>query len=392
MTKNSCINSPTASCCREELNSTSASNRTGEHRHQVIKLAIDAHARFYMVARQIDNAPPQPPQKFDRVELLKFIGKQLGLADKVYSCYEAGCFGYGLHRDIQALGAINLVIAPQDWDERHKKVKTDRVDAIAIVGRLDRYVAGNPKALAVVHVPTEDEELRRSRVRQRQQFMGDRNRWANQGKSLLLLYGLHVSWSWWQKTKYEGIERLVRKQCGNRAERILQMLADYREMALKVSEKLDALTKELYKPGKERPAGKRIKGMGELSAARIEAEVGDWNRFGNRRQVASYTGLCPGVTGSAGHFTNLSISKHGNRRLRSVLVELAWLMVRYQPDYPPVQRWQQVMASKNRPARKKAIVAVARRLAVDLWRLETGRATAEALGLRVMQPPARQAA
>ena len=158
------------------------------------------------------------------------------------------------------------------------------------------------------------------------------------------------------------------------------MLADHREMVLKVSEKLEALTKELYKPRKERPAGKRIKGVGELSAARIEAEVGDWDRFQNRRQVASYTGLCPGVTGSAGHFTNLSISKHGNRRLRSVLVELAWLMVRYQPDYPPVLRWREVMAGKNRPARKKAIVAVARRLAVDLWRLETGRATADQLG------------
>ena len=133
-------------------------------------------------------------------------------------------------------------------------------------------------------------------------------------------------------------------------------------------------------------------GLGRLTSEILEREVADWNRFKNRRQVASYTGLCPGVTGSAGHFTNLSISKHGNRRLRSVLVELAWLMVRYQPDYPPVQRWREVMASKNRPARKKAIVAVARRLAVDLWRLETGRATAGELGLRVMQPPAKQAA
>ena len=392
MTEPSSINSQTASCCREELNSTSATGSTAERRHQVIKLAIDAHAKFYMVARQIDNTPPQPPQKFSREELLKFIAKQVALAERVYTCYEAGCFGYGLHREIQALGATNLVIAPQNWDERNKKVKTDRVDATAIVGRLDRYVAGNTKALAVVHVPTEDEELRRSRVRQRQQFMSDRNRWANQGKSLLLLYGLHVSWSWWQKGKYEGIERLVRKQCGDRAERILQMLADHREMVLKVSEKLEALTKELYKPRKERPAGKRIKGVGELSAARIEAEVGDWDRFQNRRQVASYTGLCPGVTGSAGHFTNLSISKHGNRRLRSVLVELAWLMVRYQPDYPPVLRWREVMAGKNRPARKKAIVAVARRLAVDLWRLETGRATADQLGLRVLKMEVKKAA
>lgn len=389
---NDSSNSQTASQSRGELNSTPVTGSTVEHRHQVIKLAIDAHAKFYMVARQIDNAPSQPPQKFGREELLKFIAKQVGLADKVWTCYEAGCFGYGLHRETLALGAANLVIAPQNWDERNKKVKTDRVDATAMGGHLDRYVAGNPKALAVVRVPAEDEELRRSRVRQRQQFMSDRNRWANQGKSLLLLYGLQVSWSWWQKGKYEGIERLVRKQCGNRAERILQMLADHRELALKVSEKLEALTKELYQPRQARPAGKRIKGMGELSVARIEAEIGDWNRFTNRRQVASYTGLCPGVTGSAGHFTNLSISKHGNRRLRSVLVELAWLMVRYQPDYPPVLRWQQVMASKNRPARKKAIVAVARRLAVDLWRLETGRATAAELGLRVMQPPAKQAA
>jgi hypothetical protein len=92
--------------------------------HDVIKLAIDVHLAFCMVARQVDNAVAQPPQKFDEAQLLRFIAKQKAMSKRVVCCYEAGCFGYGLHRKIVALGAENLVVAPQDWDERKVGVKT----------------------------------------------------------------------------------------------------------------------------------------------------------------------------------------------------------------------------------------------------------------------------
>jgi transposase len=400
MPKQKSINSRKASFGREERTSTTttitptatsgsapapAPVSATAPMHDLIKLAIDVHGKTYVVARQVDNAPPQPPQSFAPEQFLAFAARQRTLAKRVASCYEAGCFGYGLHRRLAALGIENVVVAPQDWDERNKKVKTDNVDAAAMLSRLDRYLAGNRKALAVVRVPSVAEELRRGRVRQRQQVQSDRNRWVNQGKSFLLYHGIAVAWRWWQADRWEPTCRLVREQRPDAAEQILTVLAGYQAMALAVNEKLAELTRAMQQSQKDRPAERRVRGVGELSLARIGSEICDWSRFTNRRQVAGYTGLCPTVHGSGGRFTNGSVSKHGNRRLRAALVELAWLVCRYQPTYPPVLRWARVLAGRDRSARKKAVVAIARRLAVDLWRLETGRATAERLGLRLLK-------
>jgi transposase len=355
-------------------------------RCEVIKLAIDVHSVLFVAARQLDNATPQPPQKFTREELMKFIGKQISLARRVVCCYEAGCFGYVMQREITALGAQCLVIAPRDWDERNKNVRTDRTDTMAMLRDLDRYVAGNRKALAVVRVPSLAEEVDRSRVRERDQFLSDRNRWANRGKSLLMEYGLPSPWSWWRGDRWGNIRKQVRERMGEQAATLLEILGDFQEMLMKASEKLEALTVQQEKKQKQRTEqskAARLRGIGELSMAKIQAEIGDWKRFDNRQQVASYTGLCPGVSGTGGRFVNLSVNKCGNRRLRSVLVELAWLLPRYQPGYLPLLQWKQVLSGKNRSGKKKVIVALARRLAVDLWRIHTGRTTPEKLGLKL---------
>jgi transposase len=290
-----------------------------------------------------------------------------------------------LQRQLTALGVQCLVIAPQDWDERHKKVSTDRTDTHAMVLRLDRYVAGNTKALAVVRVPDEAQEVARSRVRQRDQFLKDRNIWANRGKSLLCQYDLPASWSWWKPDRWQSTQEAVREQKPQHAQVLLKILQDFRDILMLAWEKLEALTQEQQKRQKQKKEHEvnRIKGIGELSMAKIEAEIGDWKRFSNRRQVASYTGLCPGVSGTGGKFTNLSINRCGNRRLRSVLVELAWLLPMYQPQYLPLLQWKGVLASGNRSAKKKAIVALARRLMVDLWRIHTGQCSAQKLGLKL---------
>jgi transposase len=253
--------------------------------------------------------------------------------------------------------------------------------------RLDRYVAGNSKALAVVRVPDEDQEVQRSRVRQRDQFLKDRNVWANRGKSLLTQYDLPASWSWWKPGHWEQTQKAVREQKPQHAEVLLKILQDFHDMLMAAWQKLAALTAEQENRQKQKhkkeQESKRLRGIGELSLAKIEAEIGDWKRFANRRQVASYTGLCPGVSGTGGKFTNLSINRCGNRRLRSVLVELAWLLPRYQPQYLALLQWKKVLEGTNRSARKKAIVALARRLAVDLWRIHTGQCAPEKLGLKL---------
>ncbi len=129
-------------------------------------------------------------------------------------------------------------------------------------------------------------------------------------------------------------------------------------------------------------------GLGKLTFQVLEREVGDWSRFKNRRQVASYTGLCPREDSTGQRRFQGSINKHGNRRLRPVLVECLWRLCRFQPEYRGVKKWLPVLVDPktSKPRRKKIIVAMSRSFAVDWWRVRTGRCQAEALGLRLTNP------
>ena len=329
-----------------------------------------------MVVRQVDGQNPQPPQKFTPTEFLDWARSQLTLAGAVHSCYEAGAFGYGLHRQLTALGVHNVVVAPQRLDERHTGVKTDKTDARALVLKLDQYVHGNHYALAVVRVPTPAEEQSRAVARQRQQFSYERRRLEAQGRSLLLSHGHRVTGPWWRGKLWQ------RLQNGMLPGWLVELLTRLQALVVAVHDQLQALTNQLAAAA---PAA-RPKGLGGLTQQLLEREVCDWARFKNRRQVSSYLGLCPREDSSGGHRRQGSITKHGNPRLRAWLVELAWRLVRFQPQYVAVRHWQKVLADPTAsPARrKKAIVAVARRLGVDLWRLATGRATAAQLGLACM--------
>jgi transposase len=127
-------------------------------------------------------------------------------------------------------------------------------------------------------------------------------------------------------------------------------------------------------------------GVGKLTTVVMTREICSWERFRNRRAISSYTGLCPSEYSSGTKRVPGSVTKHGNPRLRAALVECAWRMVRFQPQYPPVKKRLVILAKGSRATgaqRKKAIVAVARHLAVDLWRIHTGRCSAVQLGLTV---------
>jgi len=336
-----------------------------------IKLGIDVHADSYRVVRQVDNATPQPAQKFTPQAFLRWAKGQLELAEKVYTCYEAGPFGYGLHRILAALGIDNVVVRPQNWDELGKGVKTDKTDALALTQRLDRYVAGNVKALAVIRVLTVAEEQARAASRQREQLRQHRQRLEAQGRSLLLYHGQRVRGQWWSARNWPGVSLLL-------AAPLQALLATLRDLILSVTEKLGQATAALEAQAAPAPCG-----FGALTTQILQHEVGDWRRFKNRRQVASLTGLCPGVRSSGLKHQTGAITKHGNPRLRRVLIELAWRVVRYQPQYPPVQRWRAVLLAGHAGARKKAVVAIARKLAIDQWRLATQRTTAAALHLKM---------
>ena len=132
---------------RQTTNSESQSERALA---KIILLGLDVHADSITVVRQIDGAMPQPAQKFSPAGLLEWMKRQRELAESVWSCYEAGPFGYGLHRQLEALGVHNLVVCPQSWDELSTGVKTDKGDARALCVRLALYAAGNRRVFSVV--------------------------------------------------------------------------------------------------------------------------------------------------------------------------------------------------------------------------------------------------
>jgi transposase len=356
---------------KESMANTQANNQPQPVRkYTQIKLGVDVHADSYRVVRQIDDATPQPAQKMSPADFLKFAHKQTVLAQRVHCCYEAGPFGYSLHRQLCQMGVQNVVVRPQNWDELGRGVKTDKTDALALVQRLDRYVHGNGKALAVICVPTLEQEQQRAQSRHREQLQQDRQTHEAQGRSLLLYHGCRVQGQWWQPRAWEKIQ-------AGRSAWLVAILENFRQLILGADALLEKTTAAIEKAAPAQP-----KGVGALTSEVLRREVLDWNRFKNRRQVASLTGLCPGVRASGNKSVSGSITKHGNPRLRRALVELAWRVARFQPRYQPVLRWAPLLAQRqNRGGRKKAIVAVARHLAIDLWRIATGRATAAQLQL-----------
>lgn len=337
----------------------------------VIKLGLDVHASSIVVVRQIDAQVAQPAQRFTPEQFPAFVRRQLARADAVHSCYEAGPFGYVLHRQLTALGVHNLVVRPRDWSHYGERVKTDSRDAAALCSCLDRYLAGNRGALAVVRVPGEAEEAARAIGRQRQALANERVRLTLQGKSAALLRGCPLPKEWWEPKVLVTLDLPTD---------LLAQLQVWQRVLVSIDAELQALTVRLQQAA---PSGLPL-GLGPMTWVLLQREVGDWHRFRNRRQVASYTGLCPSEHSSGQSRLQGCINRHGNPRVRHLLIEAVWRLCKFQPHYRAIAKWAPALtALKISGARKKKIiVAIARQLAVDLWRLATGRTTAAALGLR----------
>ena len=337
-------------------------------RARVIKLGLDVHASLIVVVRQVDEQSSQPPQRFSEEAFIGFVNRQLAQADSVHSCYEAGPFGYVLHRRLVRLGVHNLVVRPRDWSTYGERVKTDGRDAGALCSCLDRYLAGNRGALAVVWIPSEAEELARGIGRQRQMLVRERVRITLRGKGLARLRGLSLPATWWQERVFPKLEL---------PDDLRAQLASWQRILLPIDAELSALTVQLQEAAPAQlPAF-----LGAMTWELLRREVGDWKRFRNRRQVASYTGLCPSEHSSGHSRMQGSITRHGNPRIRHLLIEAAWRLLRGQPTYHCVAKWREAFLAGSPSRRKKIVVAIARQLAVDLWRLSTGRASAEQLGM-----------
>src|SRR5881296_2885235 len=335
-------------------------------------LVIDVHQDFYVVVEQVDGTNPKPPQRFQKQTFLHWAAR---LKEKsgaeVHAVYEACGFGFSLRRQLTALGIVCHVVCPQKLDEHNKRVKTDGLDAKALCLKLDRFVQGNRDALAIVRVPSEEEEQKRAIHRQREQLVKARKQLEAQGRSLMVNHGLEPVPNWWKPRTFTALPA---------PQWMKELLANSQPILVALQQKIAALTAQLQSAA----APDQPRGLGKMTSVVIDREIGDWNRFNNRRQIASYTGLCPGEYSSGNTRLQSCVTKHGNPRLRAALVELAWRLVRFQPNYKPIVKWRQILAKgalATGAARKKAIVAVARQLAVDLWRIKTGRLRAQELGL-----------
>ncbi len=344
-----------------------------------IKLGLDIHQSKYVIVAQHDHATPKAPRSFAPEQFLPWIDGLLRAGHRLHVVYEACGFGFGLCRELRARGVDCQVIAPQRLDERNTGVKTDGRDAKTLCLRLDRWLQGNRDALATIRIPSADEEQKRQVHRQREQLVRQKTKLEAQGRSLLVNHGLPAPSRWWKPLAWKPLQKQLPPW-------LIEALEIYRPLLTLLEEKIQQLTAVIQQRVKATQPMLPT-GLGELTAGVIGGEIMDWTRFKNRGQISSYTGLCPGEYSSGDKRRQGCVTKHGNPRLRAALVELAWRMVRFQPQYRAVQKRLAILARGAKATgaqRKKAIVAVARQLAVDLWRIHTGRCTAGQLGFAIL--------
>lgn len=361
-------------------NNTHMSNKEGITKIDLLKVGIDMHADKYVIVCQADAHAMKAAQRFTPEGFFNWISNTRQQCRRIVSCYEAGCFGYVAHRRLADMGIENLVVRPRDWDEYGQKVKTDARDARELCGCLDRYLAGNTRALTIVRVPTIEQERERSLSRQRNTLEKERKRLQNVGISSGRYYGVKIPTNWWKAKVFEALK-----------EELEAYLIELLKPLQVVLELIHRQLREATAREERTQLWKLPTGLGALSASILDREIGDYHRFNNRRQVASYTGLCPSEASSANKRRLGSVTKAGNPRIRHILLEAVWRMFYFQPDYHAIQKWKHRMADQSKLSaamKKKIAVAIAREFMVDWWRIQTGRMKPEVVGLQMSYPAA----
>jgi transposase len=303
---------------------------------------------------------------------------------EVVSCYEAGYDGFWLHRLLEAHGIRNYVIDPASLqvDRRARRAKTDRVDAERLLRSLMAYLRGEPKVWSVVRVPSVAEEDDRRLHRERDRLISERIQHANRIKGLLAIHGIYD----YEPLRRDRMQRLEQLHTADgrplpprlKAEilRELQRLELVIGMIKTIEAERDAIasakTEAAHGSEKKIQHLAKIKCIGPEFATTLVGEV-FYRSFDNRKQLASYVGLTPAHFQSGATCRDQGISKAGNGMARTVMIELAWLWLRHQPDSPLSIWFRERVGSVKGRIRRITIVAMARKLLIALWRyLETG--------------------
>jgi transposase len=357
------------------------------HRMSTIFVAIELSQRSWLVTVHCPDKDKISRHKLeggDHAGLLALVDRMreraaraLEAAPSVVSCYEAGYDGFWLHRRLVAARITNYVLDPSSiaMDQRARRVKTDRIDGEKMLRTLMAYLRGEPRVVRIVRVPTPEQEDARRDTRERDRLTREQTAHTNRITALLRLQGIAVGnprrrdWLTWLagQRDWQGLPVPPRILAEIRHEHARLMLVRDQLDALAQPPVPADLTPAAAEMAKRSDLLLRLKSLGPAFATTLTHEV-FYKDFDNRREVASYFGLTPSPWRSGGIDRVQGTSKTGNPRARCAAVELSWLWLRHQPE-SALSRWfhhRTLNASKR--FKRVAIVALARKLMVALWR------------------------
>lgn len=310
--------------------------------------------------------------------------KHFGMVEDVraVSCYEAGRDGFWLHRYLLSCGIDNVVVdsASIEVDRRKRRRKTDRLDAGRLVRMLMRYHGGEERLWSVVRVPSFEDEDARHLHRELEGLKKERTSHRNRIRGILIQQGLRVT----NPSKRKFVEELDSLRTWDDRELPVDMkgrlVREYQRLRM-VDDQIKALEKEktqrLSNPDtvklQQVAQLRSLYGIGTVSSWAFVMEFFGWREFRNRREIAALAGLAPTPYDSGGVVREQGISKAGSTRIRTLAIEIAWAWLRFQPQSKLSRWYMERFAGGGSRMRRIGIVAMARRLLIDLWRyLEHG--------------------
>ncbi len=292
-------------------------------------------------------------------------------------CFEAGYDGFWLARFLIDRGIATLILDPASFlvSRRGRRAKTDRLDAEAMVFTLKAFSLGDKSVCRPIRLPSPEEEDAKRLARERGQLKKERTRHVNRIRSLLTLHGVRAvpglwggQWREWLERLYTGDGRalglFLRREIAREFERLELVGRQLKELE---AERAAACSSDAVPCAGKIAALKQVTGIGDVGATLLVTEVFH-RKFQNRRHLASYLGLSPSPYASGSVSRDQGISKAGNKQARVMLIELAWCWLKYQPASRLTQWYRARFGGTSSRAGKVGVVALARKLAIALWR------------------------
>lgn len=357
-----------------------------------VYISIELSVSSWLVAARLPGTEKPRLHRLeggDAAALLKTIGDlqskasaKLGSTADVACCFEAGRDGFWLHRLLTAHGISAYILEPTSIlvNRRARRAKTDRLDAEGMLRVLATWLAGDRQVCSMVRVPTPAEEDAKRPHREREQLVHDKLRIENRIEALLFTQGIRKrpslrSWERDVAALRTGDGRALPPLLRSELDRLRRQLVFVLELIRELEDNRTQAMKEVGIADKmidKITALQRIRGIGENFATVLAREV-FYRSFDNRRQLASYVGITPMPYQSGGMDRDRSISRAGNPRARTTMIQLAWLWLRYQPESALTNWFRERVGTLQGRTRRIAIVAMARKLLIALWRyVETG--------------------